>query len=150
MQEFISHPRRLSSTEKVRCCSTPATQLKIRQFTSNIHTSCVTSLPDLDESLIPLAIFNYLYDPFDLWYYFNSWAMWGSFFAVTPRMWYFSDLKYMINKMFLLRGGRVLKIETMSISGERYTHWFETFTVRPLTADLKNFDDRDEADFLQE
>lgn len=76
--------------------------------------------------------------------------MWGSFFLVTPRMWYLSDLKYMINKMFLLRGGRVLKIETMSISGERYTHWFETFTVRPLTADLKNFDDRDEADFLQE
>lgn len=30
-----------------------------------------------DESLIPLAIFNYLYNPFGWYYYFNSFLMYG-------------------------------------------------------------------------
>jgi hypothetical protein len=35
------------------------------------------------------------------------------------------------------------------MSGDRFTYWFENFQVKPLTADERNFDDRDEADFLK-
>lgn len=69
---------------------------------------------------------------------------------MIPRIWDISDQKYAVQKLFLLRGGRVLKLETQSMSGDRFTSWFETFNCRPLTADEKNFDDRDEADFLLE
>jgi hypothetical protein len=73
-----------------------------------------------------------------------------SLFGMVPRIWDISDQKYLVQKLFLLRGGRVLKIETMSMSGDRFTSWFETYNSRPLTADEKHFDDRDEADFLLE
>jgi hypothetical protein len=69
---------------------------------------------------------------------------------MVPRIWNISDQKYLVQKLFLLRGGRVLKIETMSMSGDRFTSWFENFNSRPLTSDEKHFDDRDEADFLLE
>jgi len=48
-----------------------------------------------------------------------------------------------------LRGGRVLKVETQSLSGDRFVNWVETMFCNPLTEDFKNFDDRDDADFLK-
>lgn len=48
-----------------------------------------------------------------------------------------------------MRGGRVLKVETQSLSGDRFVNWVETMFCNPLTEDFKNFDDRDDADFLK-
>lgn len=71
-------------------------------------------------------------------------------FTICARCWDVSDQKYLVQKLFLLRGGRVLKAETMSMSGDRFTYWFETFQCKPLTPDERHFADRDEADFLHE
>ena len=38
----------------------------------------------------------------------------------------------------------------MSMAGDRFTYWFETFQCSPLTADERHFDDIDEAEFLKE
>lgn len=64
-------------------------------------------------------------------------------------MWYWRSLHYRISKLYLLRGGRVLKVETQTLGGDHYVNWVETMFLHPLTEDLKNFDDRDEADFLE-
>lgn len=57
---------------------------------------------------------------------------------------------YFPNKLFLLRGGRVLKVEAQSLGNMRYIYWAENQFLRPLTADKMRFDDRDNADFLTE
>lgn len=67
-----------------------------------------------------------------------------------PRVWYFRSLHYRISKLSLLRGGRVLKVETQTLSGDRYINWVETMFCHPLTEDFKHFDDRNDADFLKE
>lgn len=38
----------------------------------------------------------------------------------------------------------------MSMSGDRFTYWFETYQCKPLTPDERYFADRDEADILKE
>lgn len=71
-------------------------------------------------------------------------------FTICARCWDISDQKYLVQKLFLLRGGRVLKAEAMSMSGDRFTYWFETYQCKPLTPDERYFADRDEADILKE
>jgi len=57
---------------------------------------------------------------------------------------------YYPNKLFLLRGGRVLKVESQSLGNYRYIYWAENQFLRPLTENKLNFDDRDNANFLTE
>lgn len=42
-----------------------------------------------------------------------------------------------------------MKVETQSLAGDRFYNWVETMYLHPLTEDLKNFDNRDEAEFLE-
>lgn len=77
-------------------------------------------------------------------------ALYGSLCLGIPRIWYFAEFKWFPQKLFLLRGGRVLKVEAQSVGNDRFTYWLETYMVRPLTKDKMRFDDRDEADFLTE
>ena len=108
------------------------------------------SASNLDESFIPLAILNYVLNPFDMVWYWTSMGMYGSLALTIPRIWYFSDFKWYPQKVFLLRGGRVLRVESQSIGNDKFTYWVETYLARPLTEDKMRFDDRNEADFLTE
>ena len=93
---------------------------------------------------------NYVLNPFDLAWYWCSFSLYAAPALVIPRIWYFADFKYHPRKVFLLRGGKVLKVEAQSLGNERFTYWFETALCRPLTEDKMRFDDRDNADFLTE
>lgn len=42
-----------------------------------------------------------------------------------------------------------MKFETHTLASDRNMTWVENYNFNPLTADQKNFDDRDEADFLE-
>ncbi len=57
-------------------------------------------------------------------------------------------LKYTPMRISLLRGGRVLKVESQNAGAEKFTYWVETRLIRPLTEDKLRFDDRDDAEFL--
>lgn len=70
-----------------------------------------------------------------------------SVFFTIPRIWQFSDHKYLVQKLFLMRGGRNLKVEAQSLSGDRFTYWIEIAGTKRLTADEKHFDEPDN-DFL--
>lgn len=116
LTEFINHHTPLSSTEKERFFFTQPTQSKTLKFISNILTFSVSSsLIILDESLIPIGILNYVLNPFDLAWYWCSFSLYAAPALVIPRIWYFADFKYHPRKIFLLRGGKVLKVEAQSL-----------------------------------
>jgi hypothetical protein len=50
----------------------------------------------------------------------------------------------------LLRGGKFVKVEMSTLAGDRVTAWAENRFFHPLTQDSQDFDDRDEAEFLDE
>ena len=76
--------------------------------------------------------------------------MFDFFIVWIPRLWYFKGLQHRIVKMSMLRGGKAVKFETHSLSGDKNFSWVENYNFHPLTEDQKNFDDRDAADFLTE
>jgi hypothetical protein len=93
---------------------------------------------------------NYVLNPLELVWYWNSFFLYFTPFVFCARIWYWRDFMYFPNKFFLLRGGRVLKIESQSLGNIRYIYWAETQFFKPLTEDKLRFDDRDNADFLNE
>jgi hypothetical protein len=102
------------------------------------------------ESCIPLCLFMYLANPLSLSY----WASFA-FFGIAnvlwwPRVWQLHSMQYRIQKMSLLRGGRYVKFERTTMAGDLLTNWVEVRHFHPLTEDFKDFDDRDESDFLNE
>lgn len=97
-----------------------------------------------------MAILNYVLNPLDLVWYWNSFFLYFTPFVLCSRTWYWRDFMYYPNKLFLLRGGRVLKVESQSLGNYRYIYWAENQFLRPLTQDKLRFDDRDNADFLTE
>lgn len=48
-------------------------------------------------------------------------------------MWYWRSFNYKIRKMSLLRGGKVVKIETNTLANDWNTSWVETYQFKPLT-----------------
>ena len=149
--EYTNQHTPSNSTEKVRFCFTLPIPSETHKSTSSILTFSVHLYSNkTDESLIPLGILNYVLNPFELAWYWCSFSLYASPALVIPRIWYIADFKYHPRKLFLLRGGKVLKVEAQTLGNERYTYWFETNLCRPLTEDKLRFDHRDNADFLTE
>ena len=147
---FISRLIQLSLTGREKCSCTRLIRSKMRLCISSTLTFCVLFSFILDESAIPFSILNYALNPFDMVWYWTSFMLYFSPALVIPRIWYFADFKWHPRKLFLLRGGRVLKVEAQSVGNERLTYWLETRVITPMTEDKMRFDDREEADFLTE
>lgn len=104
----------------------------------------------LYESLIPLALLNFVANPLELvwqWNYLNLVALnvlW------MPRAWYFYSLQFRIRRMWLLRGGKYVKIERTTLAGDTFTDWVEIRYFNPLTEDFRNYEDKDIGEFLTE
>jgi hypothetical protein len=80
--------------------------------------------------MIPASIYMFLMNPLDIaWYWGNVFAF-LPFFLWTPRLWYFKELSHKINRMYLLKGGKVVKVETMTISGDRSVSYVEIYNFR--------------------
>jgi len=102
------------------------------------------------ESLIPAALWMFYMNPLDLYWTYNYLNLVAVNVLWIPRLWYFKSLQHRIVKMSLLRGGKAVKVETHSLSGDRMFSWVENYNFHPLTEDQSNFDDRDKADMLTE
>lgn len=66
-------------------------------------------------------------------WHWASFGLYGSVFLFTKRTWYWADMKYHPCKLFLLRGGRVLKVESQTVGGDRLIYWIETQFAKPKT-----------------
>jgi len=87
------------------------------------------------ESLMPLSIFMWYANPFDLPWYFNHFNLFIAYCGWVPRMWYFRSLKQRIVKMHLVRGGKFVKFETHTLSSDINFAWTENYNFHPLTED---------------
>lgn len=104
----------------------------------------------LYESLIPAAFFMWFVNPFALawtWNYLNL-VLIGT--AWWPRVWWWRSVRYRPRRMWLLRGGRYVKIESTSMAGDRFTVWAESREFNVLTKDGMHFEEPDQAEFLNE
>lgn len=104
----------------------------------------------LYESAIPLAMFLWYVNPFMLAWHFNQINIVAICTLWWPRIWYLTSFKYRPRRMWLLRGGRYVKIESSSLANDRFTVWAETQYFNVLTQDGLNFAEKDETDFLNE
>lgn len=121
--KYTNPPTLSSSIVKARFYFTRPTQSTAISCTWNTHTFCVRYRANLDESIAPLLVLNYVLNPFDMVWYWTSFGLYSTIFWFTPRVWYFASFKYYPAKLFLLRGGRVLKVETQSVGADRFTYW---------------------------
>lgn len=64
------------------------------------------------EATIPLSIWAFIYNPFEMTKNEVNMLLVLPNIAWIPRMWYWRSLQYKICKLYLLRGGKVAKIET--------------------------------------
>jgi hypothetical protein len=103
----------------------------------------------LYESFIPLTMWLWYVNPLELAWYYNHINLVLMNVLWIPRLWYFRSLQYRIHRMWLLRGGKAVKFETHTLAGDRNWAWVENYNFHPLTLDQKNFDDRDNADYME-
>lgn len=103
----------------------------------------------LFESLAPLSLFVFLANPFSLSWAINYVFFYAAGMLFIPRVWYLHSMQYRIKRMWLLRGGKVIKFERLTIAGDIYTNWVEVRHFKPLTQDFREFED-EQADFLTE
>lgn len=102
------------------------------------------------ESFIPLSLGLFILNPFELawtWNYLNLVPL-CSFWI--PRAWYFYSLQFRVRKMWLLRGGKYVKIERTTLAGDTNTDWAEVRYFKPLTDDFRNFEDKETCEFLDD
>ena len=104
----------------------------------------------LYESMILPCLYMFYMDPFNIPYHWNYFFIFASVFACFPRVWYIRSLGQRVEKLSLLRGGKVLKVETSTIYADKKVCWVHTEEMRPIIKDFTKFDDRDTADFLDE
>jgi len=81
----------------------------------------------LYESFAPLLLFNFIYNPLDLDWYWNNLNVFALSLIWVPRMWYWRSLNYKVRKLSLLRGGKVLKVETNTLANDWHMAWVETY-----------------------
>lgn len=104
----------------------------------------------LFESFIPLCLWGFIENPFDLSWYWNYLNLAALNLLWMPRAWYFYSLQNRVRKMWLLRGGKYLKVERTTLAGDTYTNWIEIRYIKPITEDLRNYDDKENAEYLNE
>lgn len=104
----------------------------------------------LYESFIPTCFWMFYMNPLDLAWQYNYINLLLVNVLWIPRLWYLKGLQHRVVKMSMLRGGKAVKIETHSLSGDRNFAWVENFNFHPLTKDQRAFDDRDGAEILKE
>ena len=101
------------------------------------------------ESLSPLFAFLFAANPLQLSWGASYFFLFAAQMVWWPRFWYFNSFQYRIRRMWLLRGGKVIKFERSTLAGDQLTNWVEVRHFKPLTKDFLEFDS-DEADFLTE
>lgn len=100
---------------------------------------------------LPLSLYLFYFNPFGfgshitLWFfYFNACFCW------MPHVMYLKSLDKKIHKLFLLRGGKYMRVWTQNPLGDRYYSWINNCEVHLLTEGAKDFaDPAEDENFLK-
>ena len=100
--------------------------------------------------LVPLAWYNFFLNPFGLSWQFSMAAFYlANGFAWIPQANYWKSLDKKINRMYLLRGGKYVRIWTMNPMGDRFYSWAHICEFNLLTEDGQDFaEPTDNEDFM--
>lgn len=71
-------------------------------------------------------------------------------FLMNIRRKQLEDRKFHVRQLKMLRGGKVLKVVREDIFGDTFTEWCEVQYVKPIAENFLEFDDRDNAQFLNQ
>ena len=83
----------------------------------------------------PIFLYMYIVNPLHLLWNYNNLFVWASIFSFYPMVEYYYDLRFHLNKISLLRGGKVLKVEHSNVVGNRWKTWIFIDEIHLLSQD---------------
>ena len=100
------------------------------------------------DCLVPIMIYNFFINPFGLHWWWTCLGLYGATsFAWLPHALYWKNLDKKIHKIFLLRGGKYVRIWTQNPMGDRFYSWAHICDFNLLTEGgedfVKEVDDED-------
>jgi hypothetical protein len=96
----------------------------------------------LYDSLIPLAFYAFFVNPLGWSWQITSVMFYGAnAFAWLPHVLYWKHLERKIHKLYLLRGGKYVRIWTQNPMGDRFYSWAHICEMRLLTENYEDFAD---------
>lgn len=92
------------------------------------------------DALIPLAFYSFFVNPLGWSWQLNSCLLYlSSAFGWLPHVLYWKHLEKKIHKLFLLRGGKYVRIYTQNPMGDRYYSWAHICEFNLLTENYEDF-----------
>jgi len=89
---------------------------------------------------IPLALYMFYYNPFNFTWQVTLTAMYAATcLAWMPHVMYWKSLDKKIHKLYLLRGGKYVRIWTQNPMGDMYYSWANNCEIHLLTEDANTF-----------
>lgn len=85
----------------------------------------------------PSLLYMFFANPFGLLWQVNDWLLVAAVTSWYPHVEYLFGLRYCINRLWLLRGGKVLKVEHSNVTGMRWKTWIFIDEINLLTEDHK-------------
>mmetsp|Transcript_8337 Transcript_8337/g.8237 ORF Transcript_8337/g.8237 Transcript_8337/m.8237 type:complete len:266 (+) Transcript_8337:24-821(+) len=89
---------------------------------------------------MPSFLYMYFANPFGLLWLQNDLFLLAGLWAWYPQVEYVFNLRYCINRLWLLRGGKVLKVEHSNVTGYRWKSWIFIDEINLLTEDKKRLE----------
>ena len=105
----------------------------------------------LYDCLMPISWYLFFVNPFNMSWQFTMAFLYGAnCLAWMPHALYWKSLDKKIHKLFLLRGGKYIRIWTQNPMGDRFYSWANNAEISLLTEDSHDFEDPvEDAEFLK-
>lgn len=71
-------------------------------------------------------------------------------FIMSVRRNQLHERSFFVSKLFMLRGGKVLRVQRESLYGDGFRDWIEVRYINLISEDLTKFEDSEKAEFLNE
>lgn len=103
------------------------------------------------DGLVPLSWYLFFVNPFSMSWQFTLTCFYlANSLAWIPHVLYWKHLDKKIHQLFLLRGGKYLRIWTQNPMGDKFYNWAHICEARLLTEDYEDFADPvDDEQFLK-
>uniref|UniRef100_A0A7S3U6N8 Uncharacterized protein n=1 Tax=Strombidinopsis acuminata TaxID=141414 RepID=A0A7S3U6N8_9SPIT len=102
------------------------------------------------DCLVPLSWYMFFINPFALsWQFTLSFFYLSNWFAWMPHVLYWKHLDKKIHKLFLLRGGKYVRLYTQNPLGDKFYSWAHICEFHLLTEDAEDFAEVDDEQIMK-
>lgn len=97
------------------------------------------------DAMIPLSWYMFVFNPLSWnWQVTTCLLYFANCFLWLPHVMYWKNLDKKIHQLFLLRGGKYVRIYTQNPMGDRFYSWASIYEFNLLTEDYEDFADPSE------